>query len=87
MIFIEQPKRLSINNSLKCFSCKVNPASHVCRFKWGGLAVQACLCLQCMGLETAPLFEKVMGCCDRPNDSVSDPIEIKTKHLEFSEAS
>lgn len=68
MVLIEQPKRLAIDSSLQCFSCKVNPASHVCRFKWDEVTVQACLCPECMGLETAPLFEKVLGYYDRRNN-------------------
>jgi hypothetical protein len=68
MILIEQPKRLSSNNSLQCFSCKVNRASHVCRFKWEEVTIQACLCLDCMGLETALLFEKVLGHSDGHNN-------------------
>ena len=67
MILIEQPKRMSNNGSLRCFSCKTKPASHVCRFKFEEVTVQACLCLDCMELETALLFEKVLGYCDRRN--------------------
>jgi hypothetical protein len=61
MILIEQPKRLSNNSSLRCFSCKTDRASHVCRFKFEEVTVQACLCSECMELETALLFENVLG--------------------------
>ncbi len=69
MILIEQPKRLPKNSSLQCFSCKAKPASHLCRFKFEAVTVQACLCSECMGFETALLFEKVLGNCDGHSDS------------------
>jgi len=82
MILIEPPKRLSINNSLRCFSCKTNPASHVCRYRWEEVIIQACLCFECMEFETIPLFEKVMGYCDAGNDSGLDFRGTNTEHLE-----
>ena len=74
MNLIEQPKRLSYNSSLNCFSCKANPASHVCRFKFEVVTVQACLCSDCMRLETALLFEKVLGYCERRNNPVGNTL-------------
>jgi hypothetical protein len=67
MILIEQPKCLPSNSSLQCFSCKTRPASHVCRFKFEEVTVQACLCLDCMELENALLCENVLGYRDRRN--------------------
>jgi hypothetical protein len=74
MILIEQPKRLANKSSLQCFSCKTKPASHICRFKFEEVTVQACLCLDCMELETALLCENVLGYRDRCNYPEGDVV-------------
>lgn len=61
MRLIEQPKPLSKDLTLRCFSCKTALASYVCRFAWDGAMVQACLCPKCMTFDTAKLVESVLG--------------------------
>jgi hypothetical protein len=60
MTFTEVPRILSENSSLRCFSCEARRASHVCCFRWDGMQVHACLCAECMKLDTASLVEKVL---------------------------
>ena len=63
MALSEQPKPLSGDCSLRCFSCKSNPATHVCRFSldWG--KIQACLCPSCMTLDIEQLAQGVLRYC------------------------
>ncbi|MBN1841861.1 MAG: hypothetical protein JW883_06210 [Deltaproteobacteria bacterium] len=61
MRLIEQPKPLSKDLTLTCFSCRTAPASHACRFEWDGTMVQACLCPNCMTFDTTLLVENVLG--------------------------
>ena len=61
MRLIEQPKLLSKDLTLRCFSCRTAPASYACRFAWDGTTVQACLCPECMTFETTLLVENVLG--------------------------
>jgi len=61
MRLIEQPKPLSKDLTLRCFSCKTELARYTCRFAWGGTTVQACLCPKCMTFDTTLLVENVLG--------------------------
>jgi hypothetical protein len=49
--------------SLRCFSCKSNQASYLCRFSrdWG--LVQVCLCTICMELDIEQLVKEVLKDC------------------------
>ncbi len=63
MTLCERPKLLSSDCSLRCFSCKSNQASYLCRFSrdWG--RVQVCLCTMCMELDIEQLVKEVLKDC------------------------
>ena len=57
----ETPKPLPEALDMPCYVCEAHPATHVCRYKLGELAVQVCLCGQCMQMDTQRLLEQTIG--------------------------
>lgn len=60
----EEPKRLPDNISMSCYACEKEPATHIRRFKLGELAVQVCLCADCMKMDTQYLLKNTVGIQD-----------------------
>jgi hypothetical protein len=57
----EEPKPLPRDLYMPCYSCEERRATHVCRYKIGELAVQVCLCAECMKIDTMRLLKKTIG--------------------------
>ena len=55
------PQRLPENVHMPCYACEEIPATHVCRFQVGELAVQVCLCEACMKIDTTRLLKNTIG--------------------------
>lgn len=68
-MIIEAPRMLPGNVSMTCYACSKEPATHVCRYKVGELAIQVCLCEQCMQMDTEQLLKNTIGL-----QEVSDPL-------------
>ena len=67
----EPPKRLPENLSMPCYVCDIRPATHICRYEVSEMAVQVCLCDECMQIDTRRLLEHTIGiqaAVDRPSD-------------------
>lgn len=60
----ETPKRLPEHLSMPCYACEKRTATHVCRYKVGELAVQVCLCPDCMQIDTHCLLKNTIGIQD-----------------------
>jgi hypothetical protein len=68
------PEPLPETVHMPCYACEENPASHVCRYKVGELAVQVCLCPECMKLDTKRLLSGtvgIQGLADLPSNNFS----------------
>ncbi|RJQ72778.1 MAG: hypothetical protein C4519_18385 [Desulfobacteraceae bacterium] len=57
----EPPKRLPEHLNMPCYACEKQTATHVCRYKLGDLAVQVCLCPECMQMDTHRLMKNTIG--------------------------
>ena len=57
----EEPKPLPTDLHMPCYACSERPATHVCRYKVGELAVQVCLCGECMKIDTLRLLKNTIG--------------------------
>jgi hypothetical protein len=55
------PQPLPETVHMPCYACEKNIASHVCRYKVGELAIQVCLCPDCMKLDTRRLLSGTVG--------------------------
>ena len=58
---IEEPKPLPVDLHMPCYACETEPATHVCRYQVGELAVQVCLCGKCMKMDTQCLLKNTIG--------------------------
>ncbi len=58
---IEEPKQLPTDLHMPCYACETRPATHVCRYQVGELAVQVCLCRECMKMDTQCLLKNTIG--------------------------
>ena len=66
------PQPLPENVQMPCYACESIPATHVCRFKVGELAVQVCLCEDCMKIDTTRLLKNtigIQGIAERPSSN------------------
>ena len=54
-------KPLSNDIHLICHACNTKPASHLCRFRNGGLIVQICLCDTCIKIDPGQLLIHTIG--------------------------
>jgi hypothetical protein len=57
----EDPRRLPADLKMPCYACEDRPATHVCRYQVGELAVQVCLCQECMKMDTDRLLKSTIG--------------------------
>jgi hypothetical protein len=57
----KDPQKLADNLEIPCYACEQQPATHVCRYEVGELAVQVCLCDNCMKIDTAYLLKNTVG--------------------------
>jgi hypothetical protein len=57
----ETPKRLPENMGMPCYACETRAATHVCRYKIDELAIQVCLCAECMQMDTQRLLKNTIG--------------------------
>jgi hypothetical protein len=55
------PQALPETVKMPCYACEENTASHVCRYQVGELAVQVCLCPECMKLDSRQLLGGKVG--------------------------
>jgi hypothetical protein len=60
----EPPKSLPNNLGMPCYACQKQLATHVCRYRIGELAVQVCLCPECMQMDTQRLLKNTIGIQD-----------------------
>ena len=74
----ESPKPLPADLGMHCYACNIRPATHLCRYKIGEMAVQVCLCDECMQMDTRRLIEHTIGI----QEAVSRPSD---DHLVFDE--
>ncbi len=58
---IETPKELPSDLKMPCYACETQPATHVCRYQVGEIAVQVCLCRSCMKIDTQCLLKNTIG--------------------------
>jgi hypothetical protein len=58
---IETPQQLPESVTMPCYACEKDQATHVCRFKVGELAIQVCLCPECMKIDTRRLLKNTVG--------------------------
>lgn len=69
----EDPTKLPSDLHMACYACEDRQATHLCRYQVGELAVQVCLCDQCMKMDTECLLKNTIGIQDlvaplnRPN--------------------
>lgn len=78
------PKPLPENVQMPCYACELSPATHVCRFQVGELAIQVCLCEDCMKMDTTRLLKNtigIQGIAEKPvvNYLVEKPISAMQK--------
>jgi hypothetical protein len=57
----QDPQKLAENLMIPCYACENRPATHVCRYQVGELAVQVCLCDSCMKIDSACLLKNTVG--------------------------
>lgn len=55
------PKPLPENLQMPCYACEIHSATHVCRYNVGELAIQVCLCKECMKIDTKCLLKSTVG--------------------------
>ena len=70
---IEEPKQLPVDLQMPCYACETQPATHVCRYQVDALAVQVCLCCECMKMDTQRLLKNTIGIqdgCKLPRDGL-----------------
>jgi hypothetical protein len=60
-MFVLPPQPLPQSVQLACYACESRSASHVCRFKVGELAIQVCLCTECMNIDTRRILTDTVG--------------------------
>ena len=70
----KNPQRLPKDLQMPCYACEVRPATHVCRYQVGELAVQVCLCGECMKMDTHRLLKNTIGIQDHTGPLPQDPI-------------
>ena len=74
------PQPLPANVQMPCYACEKRPATHVCRYKVGELAIQVCLCDACMKMDTTRLLKNtigIQGIAEKPvNDYVAEKPEM-----------
>ena len=54
-------KLLPAELNMTCYACELQIAVYLCRFAVGDLAVQLCLCKDCMKLDTNHLLKNTIG--------------------------
>jgi hypothetical protein len=57
----QDPQKLADNLMIPCYACEDQPATHLCRYQVGELAVQVCLCDNCMKIDTECLLKDTIG--------------------------
>ncbi len=71
----KDPQKLPADLQMPCYACEVKSATHVCRYQVGELAVQVCLCDECMKMDTDRLLKNTIGIQDltvpHSNSSIS----------------
>ena len=73
----QDPKKLADNLMIPCYACEDQPATHVCRYQVGELAVQVCLCDSCMKIDTACLLKDTIGIQELASPfSVPSPLQL-----------
>lgn len=60
-MLVMPPQPLPQTVKMRCYACEENSASHVCRYKVGELAIQVCLCPECMKLDAQHLLTGAVG--------------------------
>jgi hypothetical protein len=55
------PKPLPANLQMPCYACETHPATHLCRYQIDELAIQICLCEECMKIDTKCLLKSTVG--------------------------
>ncbi len=68
----ESPKRLPAELNISCYACEVQKAVYLCRYAVGELAVQVCLCRDCMKLDTNHLLKNTIGIQEHASQLASD---------------
>ena len=58
---VENPKPLPAELNMTCYACESQIAAYLCKFEVGELAVQICLCKDCMKLDTNHLLKNTLG--------------------------
>ena len=59
-------KKLPTDLKMSCYACECHAATHICRFQVGNLAVQVCLCDECLKMDTDCLLKNTIGIQDVP---------------------
>lgn len=60
-MLVMPPQPLPQSVEMRCYACEEHSASHVCRYKVGELAIQVCLCPNCMKLDAQRLLTGAVG--------------------------
>ena len=60
----QEPQKLAENLEIPCYACEKQIATHLCRYHVGELAVQVCLCENCMKIDTECLLKDTIGIQD-----------------------
>jgi hypothetical protein len=60
----KDPQRLPADLQMPCYACEDRSATHLCRYQVGELAVQVCLCDECMKMDTECLLKNTIGIQD-----------------------
>jgi hypothetical protein len=60
----QDPQKLADNLEIPCYACEKQTATHLCRYQVGELAVQVCLCENCMKIDTECLLKDTIGIQD-----------------------
>jgi len=73
----KDPQKLADNLMIPCYACEEQPATHLCRYQVGELAVQVCLCDSCMKIDTECLLKDTIGIQELvPPLSVPSPVQL-----------
>jgi hypothetical protein len=70
-------QKLADNLRIPCYACENQIATHVCRYQVAELAVQICLCDNCMKIDTERLLKNTVGIQDvTPSFSLQSMVQL-----------
>ncbi len=70
-MLIQEPKPLPLELNVSCYVCESKSAAYLCRYNIDDLAVQVCLCQDCIKLEPRELLKNTIGIQEHCSVSVS----------------